>query len=701
MPAVIGDRAAADTEDTRRVGAVHGGSTADHFIDHPTQSWLEAHLPSQLIETAYQLPSDCADIAVILRHVWLSAHNRTETFRQWTIGDLHGGSDQAHIAQVIGQVYSGNVAEMVAPYLRADGRPERSHAALAALIHPGDILVWEHHDAQGHRTGGHTQTIAAVNPDGSLVALQGNQPLDKDDATSIAGQVGTAAPAVAELRQAQARRIEIVDTSELSDGQLTHTGGVPESVWRWNDGPTVTTSTTLVVAGPPLSSSASHHRGVHLDRLTDWSAALRGSISPQARQGIFEMALRELRAALESRHTPTAAQATTLGTLVGASVWRSARESIQAQGSRDLADVSHGRAIQDLESTMDDTFRHLTSADQTTARPLFSALREAMFRAARGIDSIDFSRGASGRAPKHRVLVTGFDPFVGDTHRLEWNPSGVAALALDGQTLSSSATGAIAVEGVVLPVQFSRFDENMLESIVRPLAHVVDAVITISEFPGAPPGGPLRLERFVVATRRNDDGQLIRVPGGPLVLDNSAVVDAVAARSQHALPVSTGTSVQLGFADRSQAGSVLAVLGSHAVPHDAPATTGRAPGGEPIRQIADVDQPAALLALRHMSANGVVISVPVGSIRIPVTVVQGPGGNYMSNEISFRTLSTLAAEHSDALSFHIHTPGGQGGTPRDGSRLPAATAQTRSNLIAGVKQLIIATVAETATRSHP
>ncbi len=77
---------------------------ADHFIDHPTQQWLTANLPPELRLVAYRLPADCADIAIVLRHVWLFYHNRTETYRvngvDWIVGVQAGGdrgtADEPH-----------------------------------------------------------------------------------------------------------------------------------------------------------------------------------------------------------------------------------------------------------------------------------------------------------------------------------------------------------------------------------------------------------------------------------------------------------------------------------------------------------------------------------------------------------------------------------------------------------------------------
>ena len=96
---------------------------ADEFIDRPTDTWVKDCLPENLRQTAYRLPSDCADLAVILRHVWLSAHHRTETYSGWTIGDRAGGPRTGHVGRVIQQVYSGNVAGMVNPYQHPTGAP--------------------------------------------------------------------------------------------------------------------------------------------------------------------------------------------------------------------------------------------------------------------------------------------------------------------------------------------------------------------------------------------------------------------------------------------------------------------------------------------------------------------------------------------------------------------------------------------------
>src|SRR5262249_26150282 len=148
-PAVMGDAAATDATTTSAVGRGLAGGGGGRFIDHPTDARGRQHFAPPVRGTADPLPTGCAGIAVVLRHVWLSAHHRTETFSGWTLGDRAGGSAQARVRRIIGEVYSGNVQNIVSPYVDGVGRPQRSYAALRGLLHPGDVLVWAHHDRLG------------------------------------------------------------------------------------------------------------------------------------------------------------------------------------------------------------------------------------------------------------------------------------------------------------------------------------------------------------------------------------------------------------------------------------------------------------------------------------------------------------------------------------------------------------------------
>jgi pyrrolidone-carboxylate peptidase len=111
-------------------------------------------------------------------------------------------------------------------------------------------------------------------------------------------------------------------------------------------------------------------------------------------------------------------------------------------------------------------------------------LIELLEHVTRGSSGITFpERGALGL---RHVLVSGFDPFGFDSStgsRRQGNPSGAAALALDGTTLSAGKIKG-RVEGVVFPVRFADFDQGIVERTFRPYLRgerAVDMIMTISQ----------------------------------------------------------------------------------------------------------------------------------------------------------------------------------------------------------------------------
>jgi len=289
----------------------------DRFIDHPTDQWVRTNLPEELRQTAYRLPADCADVAVILRHVWLFAHRRSEVYNgRWRVGFVEhesASARQRRVHRVISAIYSGNVATMVNPYARSDGRPERSFANLRNLLHPGDVLVWAHHDRArglrlGPRTGGHTHTIMSIDRDAPLIhALFGNQPLPRASGSRY--------------RFTPGRRIEaeeIISHKGGRDLEFPQPHGRVEAVWTW----TSDNATTLVAAGPPRAATrppATRREAGRLTRhLSDWLPPLR-TASPATLQGRLEAAVLEARATVEAgRSTPDlAGEAALIGQAAG------------------------------------------------------------------------------------------------------------------------------------------------------------------------------------------------------------------------------------------------------------------------------------------------------------------------------------------------------------------------------------------------
>ena len=288
----------------------------EQHIDDVSRSWIDANLPNELRRTAYELPADCADVALILRHVWLHAHGRAETYGKWRIGTGAGATanqrQQAIHTLIRDKVSSGSVGAMVGTAYNDDGGRVRSFLRLQSMLHPGDMLVWEHRDESGHRTGGHTQTIQTIqrNPEGqitSITCLQGNQPVFEQQAEEIlaAGQTGTTE---SRLRDLPGRRIE---RNTLEGDDLKDVDGI----WTWGD------HTVLVAVGPasgtPRPPARRGRDGQRHRSVTDWVSGLRGA-SLESLPRTWEAALFELRAAIEGEFaTVTAEQGQQLGDVAG------------------------------------------------------------------------------------------------------------------------------------------------------------------------------------------------------------------------------------------------------------------------------------------------------------------------------------------------------------------------------------------------
>jgi hypothetical protein len=282
---VVGD-VAADAA-TPAVTAVGHQQSGEDLIDHPTDAWVQQCLPENLRQTAYALPADCADIAVILRHVWLSAHHREDHFTsgsdEWILGDVAGGPQRARAGAAIGHFYSQNVSGLSNPYTDERGQPIRTFAGLQNLLHPGDLLVWEHHRADGSRSGGHTQTIVSITRANGAITrigvLQGNQP--------VAGP-------------APGRRIETDEYTFPPSPDHAYRGLA--QVWLWDDG-----TTTLLAAGPATSvrrpAAQTRDAGRLVRRISDWERPLRGASSRDVLYATFEAALLELRGLIEGGQT--------------------------------------------------------------------------------------------------------------------------------------------------------------------------------------------------------------------------------------------------------------------------------------------------------------------------------------------------------------------------------------------------------------
>jgi pyrrolidone-carboxylate peptidase len=321
---------------------------------------------------------------------------------------------------------------------------------------------------------------------------------------------------------------------------------------------------------------------------------------------------------------------------------------------------------------MRDALAGLRDASRAREIPrLFNLVDEALRTGARGVSTLSFDR--PGTRPTTRivnVLITGFDPFnPRDFTQLPepgaWNPSGAAVLALDGVTIPVEPGLVAAVEGVVLPVSYNEFRGGLVESILRTGGRDAQAVLTISLDPNLPPDAPIDLERYAVGVHRikaGADWQLEEIPAeqgggaaGPPIIETQAPLGEIASEtsrlaSRRKIEIerpTIGEDIRFKFASGAEADRALSALGL--------------PGqGQSLVTISD---PAALRQVtasvqRQAGVQTPGITFQARGQTFRAEIVRGPGGDILSNEVSFRVLRHLAQarEVRRPVSFHVHTP---------------------------------------------
>jgi len=794
------------------------------FIDHPTDSWVKRCLPDNLRATAYQLPADCADIAIILRHVWLAAHHRTQVLtwgkESWTIGDETGGEGRTRALKAIGAIGSESVQSLVSPYSDAQGNRLLSITQLAPLLHPGDILVWEHreHGLDKGRTGGHTLTITEVNRDADgklkrLSFLQGNEPIfgephkPDDDKGKIIEKLKVKPKdekkVRAELGHSPGRRIEAASTGDLPgipNNRLTFEdvdlpaakkGEPPKKVWAWDK------TTILLAAGPPRAvarpNAAPAAKGKPAERrLTDWVPSFAHADSDATWQAVLEAMLLEARAFIEGGRDILEDEARKVGDAAGKKIWEMAKKD-----PRGLANESHFARLRAAELVIEavvsghqpsPTSPDLSSPqDQLTEKFLktLRIIKEALQLAARGASDISF--GKAGKSVV-KTLLTGFDPFESSgslavPSKGTWNPSGAAVLALDNQNIPTKSSkgkdGVARVQGVILPVDFEQFQaggKGLIEQIVTEKAPDLDAAITVSMAgTGIGPFEPVRLERYVVGTHAGPGKPPEQIPAaggaGEAIIESNAPLQQIAGDAENKPKGKSVGNFLLKFDSEEHAKAAAAALnGKIPEPKKKPAeveasnenippkihesmawaanasdvhfsdgksifhaTVLRAPAGTPKPVLGEditlgfADNKSAQAAklilkgtvegntvkvsdatviqeiLKNMVRDpaGVGISFSVDKHALKAKVLSGPGGDFLSNEVSYRTLRLLNEKKlpQKPLSFHVHTPAANeipadAGTPESkGLRAKASSAAKGllGRLVATLKRLIAAT----------
>jgi pyrrolidone-carboxylate peptidase len=237
-----------------------------------------------------------------------------------------------------------------------------------------------------------------------------------------------------------------------------------------------------------------------------------------------------------------------------------------------------------------------------------TSLLSIVERQSRGLADVRFPSDS-----RLRILVTGFDPFHLDQNIAQSNPSGLAALTLDGTELGEGSTTA-QVQTAVIPVRFEDFDKGLIEDflIERYRSDNLSMVVTISMG-----RDQFDLERFPGRRRSADSPDNRNVQSG-------------GSSSRPLVPMS-------GFEKLN---------GPEFVEFSLPvAAMISAEGNWRIRDNRNIE------TLERGSFDASSLADLSGA-----TAVRGSGGGYLSNEISYRS---IVLRNDLGYTFpigHIHTP---------------------------------------------
>ncbi|MEU5207958.1 pyroglutamyl peptidase [Streptomyces sp. NPDC020742] len=283
-----------------------------------------------------------------------------------------------------------------------------------------------------------------------------------------------------------------------------------------------------------------------------------------------------------------------------------------------------------------------------------NALLGSLERSSRGQDSIELPAGEGVL----RIVVTGFDPFQLDDDPRRSNPSGAAALALDGTTVRTASGRPARIEAAVFPVRWADFAAGTVERTLLPHLRKgprqADLFTTISQ--GRP--GRFDIERTNGAWRGGSPDNERESSTGtvPIPADVPTVT-----------PQPQWTTTSLPYARIAAARTGPYPVVDHTAVTEIPAG-----GGTPVER---PDGPTP------------------GS-----TARAGGGGDYLSNEIAYRaTLLRDAVRRPELPGGHLHTPVlefGPGNTDPEQGRITDPVFVRNRVAITGQVRAIVTVAAE-------
>ncbi|MDE3273610.1 hypothetical protein [Pseudoalteromonas sp. G4] len=237
-----------------------------------------------------------------------------------------------------------------------------------------------------------------------------------------------------------------------------------------------------------------------------------------------------------------------------------------------------------------------------------ASLLEVFENVSRGYADIDYRYNTA-----KQIFITGFDPFLLDKNIGQSNPSGLAALSLDGKVIELNGVKA-EINAVIVPVRYEDFDNGEIESLLAPiyLGGNVDLVSTVS----------MGREHF----------DLERFPGKRRSVTAPDNLNVLSGGTKEAPIIS------------KLAGETLS--GDEFVEFSLPVTAMQKAKGK--YQVID---------------NLKVVTLEKGELQPKLlaeldgqTAVSGGGGGYLSNEISYRSIRLQNQLGTKVPTGHIHTP---------------------------------------------
>ncbi|TGE79985.1 hypothetical protein C7Y70_14930 [Pseudoalteromonas sp. KS88] len=293
-------------------------------------------------------------------------------------------------------------------------------------------------------------------------------------------------------------------------------------------------------------------------------------------------------------------QATDLINSYAKQLWRDAKQRIVKSNSFDDRELYWARLQSSKVIRASKPGFVMTDAEQ-------SALLTMLENGSRGRTELAYTKNTD-----KKILLTGFDPFLLDRHINQSNPSGVAALLLDGQVIKYKGVTA-EINTVMVPVRYTDFDQGIIEQLLAPYYALnnVDMVVTVSMG-----GKDFDLERFPGKRR-----SVTAPDNANIVYGGTATDPKISSLNDRPLPGNEFVEFSLPVKQMQKAAGPFPINDNH--------------------KVVTLEKAFEPKSLKELEG---------------ATAVKGGGGGYLSNEISYRSIRLRNELNSDIPTGHIHTP---------------------------------------------